>query len=422
MRRALISVSDKTGVADFAAGLAALGVEILSTGGTAAALREAGHRGAPTSPSSPASRRSSAAGSRRCTRGCTRRCWRAATTPSTWRRCEREGIEPIDLVCVNLYPFERDRRRPRRRAEDEAIENIDIGGPTMIRAAAKNHDGVAVVVKPESYDAVLRRARGVRRRDLGRDPALARQRGLRPDRPLRRRDQPLVLDRVRGLPRAPRRSPTRRCSTSPTARTRTSARRSTPRSGSARHVLSRVAKLHGRALSFNNVLDLDSARRLLDDFERAGLRDRQAQQPLRGGDRRRRARGLREGARLRPDVGLRRRDRPQPAGRRGARRAPARELRRGADRARLRATARSRCCSRRRRSASSASEERRQRDPGERDVKRVLRRPAGPGPRRRPRAARDDGGRDQDRAERGSSGTTCASPGRSSATSAPTRS
>ena len=65
-----------------------------------------------------------------------------------------QEIEPIDLVCVNLYPFERTVAR-RDVAEEEAIENIDIGGPTMIRAAAKNHRFVAVVVKPESYDAVL---------------------------------------------------------------------------------------------------------------------------------------------------------------------------------------------------------------------------------------------------------------------------
>src|SRR6478735_1294263 len=67
---------------------------------------------------------------------------------------EREAIVPIDLVCVNLYPFERTVA-----AQDVepgvVVENIDIGGPTMIRAAAKNHAGVAVVVKPESYDAVL---------------------------------------------------------------------------------------------------------------------------------------------------------------------------------------------------------------------------------------------------------------------------
>ena len=67
---------------------------------------------------------------------------------------EAEGIEPIDLVCVNLYPFERTVAQQDVN-EAEAVENIDIGGPTMIRAAAKNHHYVAVVVMPESYDAVL---------------------------------------------------------------------------------------------------------------------------------------------------------------------------------------------------------------------------------------------------------------------------
>src|SRR6266540_4551806 len=67
---------------------------------------------------------------------------------------EAEGIEPFDLVCVNLYPFERTVAR-QGVSDEEAVENIDVGGPTMIRAAAKNHRFVAVVVKPESYDAVL---------------------------------------------------------------------------------------------------------------------------------------------------------------------------------------------------------------------------------------------------------------------------
>ena len=148
-----------------------------------------------------------------------------------------------------------------------AIENIDIGGPTMIRAAAKNHEGVAVVVKPESYDAVCAELEESGGEISGVDPPLARQRGLRPDGPLRRGDQPLVLDRATRTSPSTWRSPTRRSSTSPTARTRTSGRRSTSEAGVRGHVLSRVAKLHGRALSFNNVLDLDSARRLTDDFE-----------------------------------------------------------------------------------------------------------------------------------------------------------
>ena len=74
--------------------------------------------------------------------------------PEHMATLEAEGIEPIDLVCVNLYPFERTVAR-QAVSEEEAIENIDIGGPTMIRAAAKNHRFVVVVVQPESYDAVL---------------------------------------------------------------------------------------------------------------------------------------------------------------------------------------------------------------------------------------------------------------------------
>ena len=94
---------------------------------------------------------------------------------------EAEGIEPIDLVCVNLYPFEETVAKPAV-SEEEAVEKIDVGGPTMIRAAAKNHRDVAVVVKPESYDAVLAELGRVGGQDLRRDPALARQRGVRPHR------------------------------------------------------------------------------------------------------------------------------------------------------------------------------------------------------------------------------------------------
>ena len=102
-----------------------------------------------------------------------------------------EGIEPIDLVCVNLYPFQETVARPDV-TEAEAVENIDIGGPTMIRAAAKNHHSVAVVVRPESYDAVLAELEAERRGDLRGDAALARQRGVRRHRRLRRGDLALV--------------------------------------------------------------------------------------------------------------------------------------------------------------------------------------------------------------------------------------
>jgi phosphoribosylaminoimidazolecarboxamide formyltransferase/IMP cyclohydrolase len=152
VRRALISVSDKTGIADFAKGLAGLGVEILSTGGTASALREAGI---------DATEVSAFTGSPEILGGRVKTLHPRLHAALLARRDDPEHmatlseqeIEPIDLVCVNLYPFEQV-ISGRHVDSDEAIENIDVGGPTMIRAAAKNHRSVAVVVKPESYDAV----------------------------------------------------------------------------------------------------------------------------------------------------------------------------------------------------------------------------------------------------------------------------
>src|SRR6188472_3793253 len=152
VQRALISVSDKTGVADFAKGLAALGVEILSTGGTATALREAGIE---VTDVSEFTGQEEILGGRVKTLHPRLHAALLArrNLPEHMATLEREEIEPIDLVCVNLYPFE-ETIAAHEVDHDLAIENIDIGGPTMIRAAAKNHAGVAVVVNPESYDAV----------------------------------------------------------------------------------------------------------------------------------------------------------------------------------------------------------------------------------------------------------------------------
>ena len=108
---------------------------------------------------------------------------------------EAEGIEPIDLVCVNLYPFERTIAKPGV-TEREAVENIDIGGPTMIRAAAKNHAGVAVVVQARGLRRGARGAARVRRRDLDRDAPMAGERGVRAHGRLRRRDLALVRRRA----------------------------------------------------------------------------------------------------------------------------------------------------------------------------------------------------------------------------------
>jgi phosphoribosylaminoimidazolecarboxamide formyltransferase/IMP cyclohydrolase len=152
--RALISVSDKTGLEELARGLVGLGVEIISTGGTQKALKEAGV---------PVTGISEVTGFPEILDG------RVKTLhPSVHggilairdreehlRQMEENGIQPIDLVVVNLYPFRQTIARPGATLE-EAVENIDIGGPAMIRAAAKNYRFVTVVVDPTDYEAVLK--------------------------------------------------------------------------------------------------------------------------------------------------------------------------------------------------------------------------------------------------------------------------
>ena len=143
------------------------------------------HRRRATSPTSPASPRSWTAASRRCTRRSTAACSASATIPATPRRWRDHGIAPIDLLVVNLYPFEE--TVAAGADERTAVENIDIGGPAMIRAAAKNHGYVAVVVDPADYGAI---ARGARRHDgatTARPSPPPRRQGLRPHRRLRRR-------------------------------------------------------------------------------------------------------------------------------------------------------------------------------------------------------------------------------------------
>ncbi len=151
--RALISVSDKTGLVEFARGLHALGVQILSTGGTAAALSAA---------AIPVVSVSDFTGAPEILDGRVKTLHPKILGGLVGRRDDVQhraqmaanGIEPIDLVVVNLYPFEATVAKPSCPL-DEAIENIDIGGPSMIRSAAKNHRDVAVVVDPADYAAVL---------------------------------------------------------------------------------------------------------------------------------------------------------------------------------------------------------------------------------------------------------------------------
>jgi phosphoribosylaminoimidazolecarboxamide formyltransferase/IMP cyclohydrolase len=153
IKRALISVSDKTGIVDFAKELQAFGVEIISTGGTASALREAGIEVRDVS---------DVTGFPEMMDG------RVKTlhpnihgallglrdNPEHVAAMQQHGIEPIDMVVVNLYPFEETIARENVTLE-EAIEQIDIGGPAMIRSAAKNHQHVAVISSPDMYSETV---------------------------------------------------------------------------------------------------------------------------------------------------------------------------------------------------------------------------------------------------------------------------
>jgi phosphoribosylaminoimidazolecarboxamide formyltransferase / IMP cyclohydrolase len=264
VRRALVSVTDKTGVGEFAAGLERLGIEVVSTGGTAAALAEAGVK---VRSVEDLTGQAEILGGRVKTLHPRLHAGILAVRddPEHAATLEAEGIEPIDLVCVNLYPFEKTVARLDVE-EADAVENIDIGGPTMIRAAAKNHRYVAVVVSPESYDAVLAEleetggslSEGTRHwlaneafaTTARYDAAISRWFGTRyevfPGHVVTAFEK--FLDLSYG---------------------------ENPHQGAAlytevgvrSHVLSRVAKLHGKELSFNNVLDLDAARRLVAEFD-----------------------------------------------------------------------------------------------------------------------------------------------------------
>lgn len=154
--RALISVSDKTGLIEFAAALSQMGVEILSTGGTAKAIAEAGI---------PVVEVAERTGFPEVMDGRVKTLHPVIHGGLLARRdldhhvaaMDEHGIAPIDLLVVNLYPFEA--TRARGAGYDESVENIDIGGPAMIRAASKNHDFVTVIVDVEDYGPVLEEMR-----------------------------------------------------------------------------------------------------------------------------------------------------------------------------------------------------------------------------------------------------------------------
>ena len=153
IRRALISVSDKSGLVEFARELAAMGVEIISTGGTAAALAKAGISVLPIE---------SVTGFPEMMDGRVKTLHPKVhggllgvrNNPEHVAAMNAHSIVPIDLVCVNLYPFEATVAKPGI-AEHDAIENIDIGGPSMLRSAAKNFESVTVVTDGAQYPRVI---------------------------------------------------------------------------------------------------------------------------------------------------------------------------------------------------------------------------------------------------------------------------
>jgi phosphoribosylaminoimidazolecarboxamide formyltransferase / IMP cyclohydrolase len=262
--RALLSVSDKTGIVEFARGLQELGVEIVSTGGTAGELSDAGVRVREVS---------DLTGFPEIMDGRVKTLHPKVHAgllalrdqPEHLRSAEEHDVQFIDLVCVNLYPFERTAGR-RGVSDEEVIEKIDVGGPTMIRAAAKNYAFVAPVVSPESYDAVLAELRELDRQlspttreslaaeafayTARYDTAIARWFQEK------REDFPELMvrafERVMELPYGE--NPHQRAAYYSQVGTRT-------------HVLSMVAQLGGRPLGYNNLLDLDAGRLLLGEFQ-----------------------------------------------------------------------------------------------------------------------------------------------------------
>jgi len=267
VNRALISVSDKTGVVELAKGLAALGAELLSTGGTAKALREAGLTVTDVA---------AYTGSPEILNGRVKTLHPKIhggllgrrSLPKHAAEMQQHGIGPIDVVAVNLYPFEQAIAKPDCTFE-QAIEQIDIGGPSMLRSAAKNHEDVLVLVDPSDYTRVLEALRaGTVTLELRRELAakvfqhtarydsliagyLARQREGSPAQRF-----PAILslqyERVEML----------RYGENPHQQGAFYREL-----GAGESSVSRAGILHGKAMSYNNYLDANSALELVKEFD-----------------------------------------------------------------------------------------------------------------------------------------------------------
>ncbi|HBP38184.1 MAG TPA: bifunctional phosphoribosylaminoimidazolecarboxamide formyltransferase/inosine monophosphate cyclohydrolase [Clostridiales bacterium] len=264
IRRAIISVSDKTGILGLAKSLIGAGIEIVSTGGTANLLSQAGL---------PVTNVSDVTGFPECLDGRVKTLHpkihggilAVRGNPEHQARLQELGITPIDLVIINLYPFRKTVLKPGA-SQEECIENIDIGGPSMLRAAAKNHHDVTVLVDPADYPAVLaeisqfgdttlptrfRLARKVFEHTAAYDALIAGY--FQRESP--ERDLPdqltLAYDRIESL----------RYGENP-HQSAVFYREALPVNGS----LTQAGKLGGKELSYNNIADTDAALALLREF------------------------------------------------------------------------------------------------------------------------------------------------------------
>jgi len=265
--RVLLSVTDKTGILEFASALAAMGAELISTGGTARLLRDAGI---------PVADVGEVTGFPEMLDGRVKTMHpkiaggilAMRANPEHMAAIQAHGIAPIDMVVVNLYRFEEVAAKAEAHLE-ELIENIDIGGPTMLRAAAKNYQDVAVVTAPADYSAILgemrasggglsldtkwRLAKKVFRTTAAYDSAISAR--------LEQVDAAGPLPRDLAI-RAPKLMDLRYGENPHQA----AALYGRPGQG-----IAGAAQLHGKELSYNNLVDLDAAWQLVNEFERPAV-------------------------------------------------------------------------------------------------------------------------------------------------------
>jgi phosphoribosylaminoimidazolecarboxamide formyltransferase / IMP cyclohydrolase len=262
IQRALVSVTDKTGIVDFARKLSALGIQLISTGGTAKTLRESGVAvtdvaevtGFPEMLDGRVkTMHPRITGGILAVRG----------NADHVRAIEEHGIQPIDMVVVNLYQFEKVAARAGVTL-DEMIENIDIGGPTMIRSAAKNFNDVAIVVSPEDYSAIYEEMRenggGLSRETRWRLAQRAFRTTADYDSAITAR-----LAQVDGASALPERLDIR-AEKLLDLRYGENPHQSAALYGARGAGIAGAEQLHGKELSYNNLVDLDACWQLVNEF------------------------------------------------------------------------------------------------------------------------------------------------------------